>query len=75
MTGSDRTGTDWFSVYRPTSLDAIRKLVHNEAVGKGLNIKGKSAKKNNLSGFVKLSSYMQQTIETYKWQIPEVLNI
>jgi len=41
-----------FSVWRPTSNDAIRKMMTGEGTGKGLDIKGKSAKKGVLSGFV-----------------------
>ncbi|CAB9497546.1 Rac exchanger 2 protein [Seminavis robusta] len=41
-----------FSVWRPTSYDAIRKMMMGDAVGKGLDIKGKSAKRGKLSGFV-----------------------
>lgn len=44
--------TDWFAVYRPTSRDALAKILNMTAVGKGLNVKGKSAKMNRLSGFV-----------------------
>eukprot|EP00927_Polykrikos_kofoidii_P039723 TRINITY_DN34052_c0_g1_i1.p1 TRINITY_DN34052_c0_g1~~TRINITY_DN34052_c0_g1_i1.p1 ORF type:complete len:1293 (-),score=179.43 TRINITY_DN34052_c0_g1_i1:7-3885(-) len=44
--------SSWFAVFRPTSRDAIAKLLGGIAVGKGLNVKGKSAKKNRLSGFV-----------------------
>jgi len=44
--------SDWFAVYRPTSRDAIAKMLGGLAVGKGLNVKGKSAKKNRMSGFV-----------------------
>lgn len=44
--------TKWFVVYRPTSRDAIAKMLSGVAVGKGLNVKGKSAKKNILSGYV-----------------------
>jgi len=44
--------SSWFAVFRPTSKDAIAKMLSGTAVGKGLNIKGKSAKKNRLSGFV-----------------------
>jgi len=44
--------TQWFAVYRPTSKDAIQKMLSGSAVGKGLNVKGKSAKKGVLSGFV-----------------------
>ncbi|CAJ1342150.1 unnamed protein product [Effrenium voratum] len=42
----------WFAVYRPTSRDALAKMLNLSAVGKGLNVKGKSAKRNQLSGFV-----------------------
>mmetsp|Transcript_12194 Transcript_12194/g.25943 ORF Transcript_12194/g.25943 Transcript_12194/m.25943 type:complete len:793 (+) Transcript_12194:69-2447(+) len=41
-----------FSVWRPTSIDAIRKMITGEGTGKGLDIKGKSAKKGEYSGFV-----------------------
>mmetsp|Transcript_17661 Transcript_17661/g.31961 ORF Transcript_17661/g.31961 Transcript_17661/m.31961 type:complete len:802 (+) Transcript_17661:56-2461(+) len=42
----------WFAVYRPTSRDAIMKMLSGSAVGKGLNVKGKSAKQGVLSGYV-----------------------
>lgn len=41
-----------FSVWRPTSSDAIRKMITGEGTGKGLDIKGKSAKCGAFSGFV-----------------------
>mmetsp|Transcript_33258 Transcript_33258/g.71849 ORF Transcript_33258/g.71849 Transcript_33258/m.71849 type:complete len:857 (+) Transcript_33258:17-2587(+) len=41
-----------FSVWRPTSNDAIRKMITGEGTGKGLDIKGKSAKRGIYSGFV-----------------------
>eukprot|EP00316_Scyphosphaera_apsteinii_P007806 CAMPEP_0119346668 /NCGR_PEP_ID=MMETSP1333-20130426/108123_1 /TAXON_ID=418940 /ORGANISM="Scyphosphaera apsteinii, Strain RCC1455" /LENGTH=849 /DNA_ID=CAMNT_0007359179 /DNA_START=509 /DNA_END=3059 /DNA_ORIENTATION=- len=44
--------SSWFAVYRPCSRDSIAKMVSRIGTGKGLNIKGKSAKKNRLSGFV-----------------------
>eukprot|EP00931_Biecheleriopsis_adriatica_P121847 TRINITY_DN9690_c0_g1_i1.p1 TRINITY_DN9690_c0_g1~~TRINITY_DN9690_c0_g1_i1.p1 ORF type:complete len:831 (-),score=189.00 TRINITY_DN9690_c0_g1_i1:269-2761(-) len=44
--------TKWFVVYRPCSRDSIAKMLGKVGVGKGLNVKGKSAKKNRLSGFV-----------------------
>lgn len=44
--------TEWFAVYRPTSRDAIAKMLGGEAVGKGLNVKAKSAKFGRNSGFV-----------------------
>jgi len=47
--------TKWFAVYRPTSRDAIAKMLSGNAVGKGLNIKGKSSKQGVLSGFVPFS--------------------
>eukprot|EP00929_Paragymnodinium_shiwhaense_P034162 TRINITY_DN18628_c0_g1_i1.p1 TRINITY_DN18628_c0_g1~~TRINITY_DN18628_c0_g1_i1.p1 ORF type:complete len:805 (+),score=184.62 TRINITY_DN18628_c0_g1_i1:128-2542(+) len=42
----------WFVVYRPTSRDAISLMLNGAGVGKGLNVKGKSAKEGCLSGFV-----------------------
>jgi hypothetical protein len=44
--------TKWFVVFRPCSRDSIAKMLGKIGVGKGLNVKGKSAKKNRLSGFV-----------------------
>jgi len=44
--------SQWFAVYRPCSRDSIAKMLGRVGVGKGLNIKGKSAQKNRLSGFV-----------------------
>mmetsp|Transcript_75856 Transcript_75856/g.180198 ORF Transcript_75856/g.180198 Transcript_75856/m.180198 type:complete len:772 (+) Transcript_75856:158-2473(+) len=44
--------TEFFSVWRPTSADAIRVMLEGRGTGKGLNIKGKSAKRGELSGFV-----------------------
>lgn len=41
-----------FSVWRPTSKFAIQKMITGEGVGKGLDIKGKSALKGKYSGFV-----------------------
>eukprot|EP00591_Stephanopyxis_turris_P005061 CAMPEP_0195516170 /NCGR_PEP_ID=MMETSP0794_2-20130614/6972_1 /TAXON_ID=515487 /ORGANISM="Stephanopyxis turris, Strain CCMP 815" /LENGTH=727 /DNA_ID=CAMNT_0040644695 /DNA_START=38 /DNA_END=2221 /DNA_ORIENTATION=- len=40
------------TVWRPTSMDAIRLMMLGQGVGKGLDIKGKSAKTGELSGFV-----------------------
>jgi len=47
--------TEWFVVYRPTSRDAIAKMLSGNAVGKGLNVKGKSSKQGVLSGYVPFS--------------------
>ncbi len=41
-----------FSVWRPTSSDAIRKMMTGEGTGKGLDIKGKSARRGKYSGYV-----------------------
>jgi 3',5'-cyclic-nucleotide phosphodiesterase len=41
-----------FSVWRPTSVDSIRKMMTGEGTGKGLDIKGKSAKRGKLSAYV-----------------------
>jgi len=60
--------TAWFAVYRPTSRDAIAKMLSGKAVGKGLNVKGKSAKKNRMSGFV---PYLQISKEEHKYMIEE----
>lgn len=46
----DSQGT--FSVWRPTSKDAIGKMMSGEGTGKGLDVKGKSAKIGKLSGFI-----------------------
>ena len=49
----DGVGTStFFSVWRPTSKDAIRMMMEGRAIGKSLNVKGKSAKRGKLSGFV-----------------------
>ena len=55
-----------FTVWRPTSYDAIRKMMMGDAVGKGLDIKGKSAKRGKLSGFV---PFLQINENKHKLQI------
>ena len=52
LTPAPDSPTHWFAVYRPCSRDSIAKMLGRVGVGKGLNIKGKSAQKNRLSGFV-----------------------
>jgi hypothetical protein len=44
--------TSILTVWRPCSNDAMRKMMEGTGVGKGLDIKGKSAKKGLLSAFV-----------------------
>jgi hypothetical protein len=41
-----------FSVWRPTSNEAIRHMITGEGTGKGMDIKGKSAIRGKWSGFV-----------------------
>ena len=41
-----------FTVWRPTSCEAIKNMMLGIATGKGLDIKGKSAKKGNISSYV-----------------------
>jgi hypothetical protein len=55
-----------FTVWRPTSLDSIKKMMLGQGVGKGLDIKGKSAKKGKLSGFV---PFLQLYEDKHKTQI------
>ena len=55
-----------FAVYRPTSLTAFGMMMNGTATGKGLNIKGKSAKRGELSGFV---PYLQIAEEADKKKI------
>jgi len=55
-----------FTVWRPTSFDAIRRMMLHEGVGKGLDIKGKSAKMGKLSGFV---PFLQIHKEEHKREI------
>lgn len=42
----------FFGVFRPCSREAINMMMMGRATGKALNIKGKSAKAGQLSGFV-----------------------
>mmetsp|Transcript_12045 Transcript_12045/g.28556 ORF Transcript_12045/g.28556 Transcript_12045/m.28556 type:complete len:923 (+) Transcript_12045:626-3394(+) len=44
--------TSILTVWRPCSNDAMRKMMEGKGVGKGLDIKGKSAKKGSLSAYV-----------------------
>ena len=59
----DAPPSTFFSVWRPTSKDAIRMMITGRATGKGLNIKGKSAKRGELSGFV---PFLQISEEEHK---------
>eukprot|EP00980_Cylindrotheca_fusiformis_P005136 scaffold1088_cov90-Cylindrotheca_fusiformis.AAC.1 len=54
------------TVWRPCSNDAMRKMMEGTGVGKGLDIKGKSAKKGLLSAFV---PFLQISNEADKYKI------
>jgi len=57
-----------FSVWRPTSNDAIQKMITGEGTGKGLDVKGKSAKKGILSGFIPfLQIYEEEHKSMVRW--------
>jgi len=60
------TPTCWFVVYRPTSHHSMNKMLSLVGVGKGLNVKGKSAKGGVLSGFV---PFMQISDNAHKEKI------
>ena len=55
-----------FTVWRPTSTEAIQKMMLGRGTGKGLNIKGKSAKGGELSGYV---PFVQINEDTHKTMI------
>lgn len=44
--------SQFFGIFRPTGREAINMMMTGRAKGKALNIKGKSAKKGPLAGFV-----------------------
>ena len=62
-TPSGKVTSTYFTVWRPTSLDAIRTMMSGQATGKSLNVKGKSAKQGKLSGFV---PFLQISEEAHK---------
>ena len=55
--------SEFFTVWRPTTIDAMRMLFEGTAVGKALNIKGKSALRGPLKGFV---PFLQISEEAHK---------
>jgi hypothetical protein len=58
--------TSVLTVWRPCSNEAMRKMMLGEGVGKGLDVKGKSAKKGLLSGYV---PFLQIHREDHKKEI------
>jgi len=61
--------TSILTVWRPCSNDAMRKMMEGTGVGKGLDIKGKSAKKGELSAFV---PFMQIFNNEHKYEITPI---
>jgi len=61
--------TSILTVWRPCSNDAMRRMMEGTGVGKGLDIKGKSAKKGSLSAFV---PFMQIFNEHHKYEIQPI---
>ena len=61
--------TSILTVWRPCSNDAMRKMMEGTGVGKGLDIKGKSAKKGILSAFV---PFMQIFHNDHKGEIQPI---
>jgi hypothetical protein len=59
-----------FSVWRPTSIDSIEKMMKGHGVGKGLDIKGKSAKKGKLSAYVPFLQIHQDEHKTKIRSLP-----
>ena len=55
-----------FTIWRPTSQDAIRHMISKQGVGKGLEIKGKSAQIGCQSGYV---PFLQISQNSHKTQI------
>eukprot|EP00804_Cyclotella_cryptica_P003394 CCRYP_018550-RA/>CCRYP_018550-RA protein AED:0.08 eAED:0.08 QI:140/0.91/0.92/1/0.5/0.30/13/434/1368 len=55
-----------FTVWRPTSDEAIKNMMLGIATGKGLDIKGKSAKRGNISSYV---PFIQVYTDQHKEQV------
>lgn len=55
------SATSILTVWRPCSNDAMRKMMEGVGVGKGLDIKGKSAKKGELSALVPFLQIHEET--------------
>lgn len=59
----DPDDSHFFGVFRPTSREAINMMMTGRATGKGLTVKGKSARKGDLAGFV---PFLQIAEEAHK---------
>mmetsp|Transcript_10670 Transcript_10670/g.16339 ORF Transcript_10670/g.16339 Transcript_10670/m.16339 type:complete len:1161 (+) Transcript_10670:266-3748(+) len=60
-----------FTVWRPTSKEAIRKMILGLGVGKGLDVKGKSAKRGRLSGYVPFLQIHEDEHKNKIYQLPK----
>jgi hypothetical protein len=56
-----------FTVWRPTSLEAIKNMMLGIATGKGLDIKGKSAKRGNISSYVPFIQVYEDSQKEHVW--------
>lgn len=61
--------TSVLTVWRPCSDTAMRKMMEGSGVGKGLDIKGKSARKGDLNGYV---PFLQIHEEEHKEEITKI---
>jgi hypothetical protein len=67
--------TSILTVWRPCSNDAMRKMMEGTGVGKGLDIKGKSAQKGKLSAFVPFMQIHENKDTRYVQKIPLKANL
>ena len=62
----DPDDSHWFGVFRPTGREALYMMMTGRAKGKALSIKGKSARKGQLAGFV---PFLQISEEAHKRRV------
>jgi len=62
----DPDDSHWFGVFRPTGREALYMMMTGRAKGKALSIKGKSARKGLLAGFV---PFLQISEEAHKRRV------
>ena len=65
----DPDDSHWFGVFRPTGREALYMMMTGRAKGKALTIKGKSARKGLLAGFV---PFLQISEEAHKRRVMTV---
>lgn len=64
-----------FTVWRPTSDEAIKNMMKGVATGKGLDIKGKSAKRGNISSYVPFIQIYEESHKVSAGRPASTLNI